>query len=471
MSAIWWVRRDLRLNDNQALTAAVQAGGAAVPVFIMDPTLMTSEYVGKKRTAFLFASLHKLAEDLKSRGSQLIVRRGDPLVVLKDLRTELDAGSIHAEEDYSIYARRRDREIQKNLPLELHPGLTVYPPGMIEKKSGGPYTVYTPFRKTWQTLSPPSRGSLLPIPSKLANPEGVASESLPASPRWLDEHEFPAGEQAARARLKAFTTGEIPLVYAYDELRNLVDRDGTSKLSPYLRFGMISLREAVIYALEAREAAPDSKARQGAQTWLQELIWREFFINILHHFPEVLENSFREDYRSIQWRNDKDEFQAWQEGRTGFPIVDAAMRQLKETGWMHNRARMVVASFLVKDLLIDWRWGEHWFMQQLIDGDPSANNGGWQWSAGTGTDAAPYFRIFNPILQGQKHDPDGVYIRRWVPELGALPKQYLHKPWETPEDIQQDSDVIIGKDYPEPIIDHQVARERTLEAFARARAE
>jgi deoxyribodipyrimidine photo-lyase len=471
MSAIWWVRRDLRLNDNQALTAAVQAGGAAVPVFIMDPALLTSENVGEKRTAFLFASLHKLADDLESRGSQLLVRRGDPLVVLNDLRTELDAHSIHAEEDHSIFARRRDREIQKNLPLELYPGLTVYPPGMIEKKSGGPYTVYTPFRKAWQALSPPTRGSLLPIPSMLANPERVASESLPASSHWPDDGDFPAGERAARARLKAFTNGPNPPLYAYDDMRNRVDREGTSRLSPYLRFGMISLREAVIHALEAREAAPDSKARQGAQTWLQELIWREFFINILHHFPEVLEHSFREDYRSIRWRNDKDEFRAWQEGRTGYPIVDAAMRQLKETGWMHNRARMIVASFLVKDLLIDWRWGERWFMQQLIDGDPSANNGGWQWSAGTGTDAAPYFRIFNPILQGQKHDPEGVYIRRWVPELGTLPKDNLYKPWETPDDIQQETGVIIGKDYPEPIVDHQIARERTLETFAQARGE
>lgn len=469
MSAIWWVRRDLRLRDNQALTAAAKAAGSAAPVFILDPKLLASQYVGEKRLGFLFASLRALDRDLQERGSRLILRRGNPGEVLKQLLGELKADEIHAEEDYSPYARRRDGAIQNSLPLELHPGLTLFPPGMIEKKSGGPYIVYTPFRKTWESFSLPRRSSLLPLPSSLTAVEDIHSEAIPDEPSWTGESNFPSGERAARARLKSFTNGEYPPIYTYGELRDRVDREGTSGLSPYLRFGMISFREAVIHALEAREAAPHSQARGGARTWLHELIWREFFINILFHFPDVRNHSFRDEYRSIRWRNSEQEFRAWCEGRTGYPLIDAAMRQLLETGWMHNRARMVVASFLVKDLLIDWRWGERWFMQQLIDGDPAANNGGWQWSAGTGTDAAPYFRIFNPLLQSEKHDPDATYIRRWVPELSPLPEEYLHTPWEAPDEVQEESGVVIGKDYPGPIVDHKTARERTLEAYDQAR--
>jgi deoxyribodipyrimidine photo-lyase len=469
MSAIWWVRRDLRLHDNQALTAAAEAAGSAVPVFILDPKLLASQYVGEKRLGFLFASLRALERGLQERGSRLILRRGNPVEVLKQLLGELNADEIHAEEDYSPYARQRDSAIQNSLPLELHPGLTLFPPGMIEKKSGGPYIVYTPFRKTWESFSLPTRSSLLAVPSGLTAVEDIHSEAIPDEPSWMDADDFPPGERAARARLKAFSGGEDAPIYAYGELRDRVDRQGTSRLSPYLRFGMISFREAVIHALEAREAAPHSQARGGARTWLHELIWREFFINILFHFPDVRTHSFREEYRSIRWRNSEQEFRAWCEGRTGFPLIDAAMRQLLETGWMHNRARMVVASFLVKDLLVDWRWGERWFMQQLIDGDPAANNGGWQWSAGTGTDAAPYFRIFNPLLQSEKHDPDAAYIRRWVPELSALPEEYLHTPWEAPDEVQEDAGVVIGKDYPGPIVDHQAARERTLETYDQAR--
>jgi deoxyribodipyrimidine photo-lyase len=469
MSSIWWIRRDLRLHDNQAFTAAAKAVGSAVPVFILDPELLGSRYVGVKRLGFLFASLRALNRDLEARGSRLILRRGDPATELKQLLNELDADEIHAEEDYSPYARRRDEAIQKSLPLELHPGLTLFPPGMIEKKSGGPYSVYTPFRRTWESFSPPTRSSLLPVPSGLTTYEGIDSLAVPDTPEWTDETNFPAGEQQARARLKAFASGENAPIYAYGDLRDQVDRQGTSRLSPYLRFGMISFREAVIHAVEAGEAAPSAEGREGAQTWLHELIWREFYINVLFHFPEVRSRSFREDYRSIRWRNDEQEFRAWCEGRTGYPFIDAAMRQMQETGWMHNRARMVVASFLVKDLLVDWRWGERWFMQHLIDGDPAANNGGWQWSAGTGTDAAPYFRIFNPLTQSQKHDPQAAYIRRWVPELSSLPEEYLHTPWRAPEEVQEEAGVVIGKDYPEPIVDHQSARERTLEVYAQAR--
>jgi deoxyribodipyrimidine photo-lyase len=216
-------------------------------------------------------------------------------------------------------------------------------------------------------------------------------------------------------------------------------------------------------------AAPKEDAINGAQTWLNELIWREFYVSILYHFPYVLDRSFRPNLQDIPWENDATRFAAWCAGRTGYPVVDAAMRQLVKTGWMHNRARMIVASFLVKDLLIDWRWGEHYFMQHLIDGDPAANNGGWQWTAGTGTDAAPYFRIFNPVLQGKRHDPQGVCVRRWVPELASVPDRYIHVPWEMKAETQRASGCVIGRDYPAPIVDHRQARERTLDAYRSAR--
>jgi deoxyribodipyrimidine photo-lyase len=232
---------------------------------------------------------------------------------------------------------------------------------------------------------------------------------------------------------------------------------------------MLSARHAVAAAVQARKRAVSPTARKGAETWLNELIWREFYQQILYHHPHVLQESFRENLRAIAWEDDERAFAAWCQGRTGYPIVDAAMRQLITSGWMHNRARMITASFLTKDLLIDWRWGEQFFMRHLLDADPAANNGGWQWTAGTGTDAAPYFRIFNPILQGKKHDPQGDYVRRWVPALAHVPQRYLHAPWEMPPEVQSQVGCLIGKDYPGPIVDHAEARERTLAVYGQAR--
>lgn len=255
----------------------------------------------------------------------------------------------------------------------------------------------------------------------------------------------------------------------YADQRNRMDLDGTSRLSPYLRFGMLSTRQAAVTALQARSADQNERSHEGADTWLSELIWRDFYFSILLHFPQVLRRSFRSVYDGIAWRNNEEQFRAWCQGRTGYPVVDAAMRQLVQSGWMHNRARMIVASFLVKDLLIDWRWGEKWFMQQLVDGDPAANNGGWQWAAGTGTDAAPYFRIFNPVLQGKKFDPQGDYTRRWLPELANVPGKYLQEPWKMPREVQDKAGCVIGRDYPHPIVDHALARHSALAAYASAR--
>jgi deoxyribodipyrimidine photo-lyase len=248
-----------------------------------------------------------------------------------------------------------------------------------------------------------------------------------------------------------------------------MDQDGTSKLSPYLRFGLISVREAFVKAQVSLIQTKQRAAREEIQTWLNELVWREFYTAILYHFPHVMQGPFREDYQNIPWRDAPADLEAWQQGQTGYPAVDACMRQLLETGWMHNRGRMIVASFLTKDLLINWQEGEAWFMANLVDGDPAANNGGWQWSAGTGTDAAPYFRIFNPMIQGFKFDPEGEFIAKWVPELRDLPVAYRHEPWKMDETDSQKYNFKLGRDYPHPIVDHAFARQRTLDAYKSAR--
>ena len=253
------------------------------------------------------------------------------------------------------------------------------------------------------------------------------------------------------------------LTYALD--RDRMDLDGTSQLTPYMRFGMVSARQAARAAQEVAATAGNAAELQGAVTWLNELIWREFYAAILYHFPGVLHSAFRPELRSIHWRDDPEDFAAWSMGLTGYPVVDAGMRQLTATDWMHNRARMITASFLVKDLLLDWREGERYFMQRLLDGDPASNNGGWQWVAGTGTDAAPYFRVFNPVLQGRKFDPHGDYVRRWVPELNAVPERYVHSPWEMPTGMQRQAGCLIGNHYPAPIVDHHEARQCVLAAY------
>jgi deoxyribodipyrimidine photo-lyase len=467
-TTIWWVRRDLRLTDNQALLAALDRADRVVPAYILDPVLLSSPYAGPKRLAFLFEGLRQLDTDLRGRDSRLVVRRGHPHEQLSRLVAESGAELVVAEEDYSPYARQRDARLAESLPLWLVSGLTVHPPGSVLKDDGTPYTVFTPFSRAWKGLPLPDPCDLLPVPDRIPTPAQPVGQSIPDQPVVPAQVPFLPGEAEARRRLAAFAEGEASPIYAYAEDRNRMDLAGTSTLSPYLRFGMLSARQAVVAALEAIDAAPRAGARKGAETWLNELVWREFYFHILHHFPHVRARSFRPEYDAVRWTHDEANFAAWCEGHTGYPVVDAAMRQLAATGWMHNRARMIVASFLVKDLLIDWRWGERWFMQHLVDGDPAANNGGWQWTAGTGTDAVPYFRVFNPVLQGEKYDPEGDYVRRWVPELEQVPDKFIQHPWDMPLDLQEEVGCIIGHDYPEPIVDHNWARERTLDAYKRA---
>jgi deoxyribodipyrimidine photo-lyase len=443
-TAIWWIRRDLRLSDNPALGRALDSAENVVPVFILDPSLLRSRYNGETRTAFLFGGLRELDRSLRERGSRLVVREGDPGRELGRLKEESEAGTIVAEEDVSPYARRRDRAVASRLPLELVWGVSVLTPRDVLKGDGNPYTTFTPYSRSWRRVLATRSLKTKSAPARVSTPKTIASLPIPPSEASLA---FAPGESRARGRLQRFVRGPI---YAYADRRNRLDLDATSGLSPYLRFGMVSARSAVAAALEAIDRAPGKQERESASQFLTELVWREFYLAILYHFPQVRSGSFRKEMGSVAWRNDENGYRAWCEGRTGYPVVDAGMRQLLSTGFMHNRARMLTAAFLAKHLLIDWRRGEEWFMKRLVDGDPAANNGGWQWSAGTGTDAAPYFRIFNPTLQGKRFDPEGAYVRRHLPELDGVESSTIHEPRD-------------------PIVSHTGARIRALAAFRRAR--
>jgi deoxyribodipyrimidine photo-lyase len=444
MSAIWWIRRDFRLTDNAALHTALEAG-SVIPVFILDPAFSQSS---PRRRNFLYEGLHALDRDLRARNSCLILRQGRPVAVLDQLLRETNAETIYAEEDFTPYAVKRDRQVSRGLPLRLVPGQTVHHPAHILKADGNPYTVFTPYSKAWKAkLFSPLK--VYPAPPHINTPMDIQSMPLPG---FKVSPLFPAGEQEALVRLEEFLHRRI---HTYKDQRDRLDLNGTSSLSPYIHLGILGLRQAV----HAAQQSIREKRGAGAETWLNELIWREFYVQILYHFPHVRSTAFNRSLVNIPWRNNETEFAAWKEGRTGVPIVDAAMRQLREIGWMHNRARMIAASYLVKDLLIDWRWGEKHFMQELLDGDLAANNGGWQWTAATGTDAAPFFRIFNPVLQSRKFDPNGEYIRKWVPELRDLETEEIHAPWEHGIRVEG---------YPaRPIVERD--KERTLLAYRLAK--
>jgi len=320
-TAIWWIRRDLRLSDNQTLTEALRQADVVVPVFILDPKLLASEYAGQARLAFLFAGLRELEKNLRQRGSQLILRRGDPLEVLTNLIRETGAEGIFAEEDFSPFARQRDKSVALSLPLKLVPGVTVFHPDLLLKADGTPYTVFTPFSRKWRSLPP--KGSPLPTPERLGSLPALASLAIPENPSHPAKSAFKAGEQEAERRLSAFANAAI---FDYSEMRNRMDLEGTSQLSPYLRLGMLSARQAVWAAQESSQSTRTTDAQKGAETWLNELIWREFYAAILYHFPYVRQQAFRAELRDIPWRNDPSGLAAWKAGLTGYPVVDAAMR-------------------------------------------------------------------------------------------------------------------------------------------------
>jgi deoxyribodipyrimidine photo-lyase len=458
-TGIWWIRRDLRLDDNPALQEAITHSDHLIPLFILDPTILS--HPAEKRKSFLFDGLRALDASLRRQGSQLIVRQGEPQQVIAEVFETSGASAVYAEADYSPYARKRDHAVAARFPLWLVHGLTVFPPGLIQKSTGAPYTVYTYFNRAWKNLPVPApccnvdEFRMPPLPAKIPT-----SQAIPAA--TAHHLALQAGEQAAFAQLQHFLAGPIS---RYGQDRDLLAADATSMLAPYLRFGMLSIRGLVAEARYLMENAADETTRQNAALWLDQFIWRDFYFSILHYFPQVLKTSFRRDLHNIQWRHAPADLEAWKQGQTGYPVVDAGMRQLRQTGWIHTRARVITASFLVKDLLINWQDGEAWFMEQMLDGDPALNNGGWQRAAGVGTDAVPFFRIFNPTQQGRKFDPAGEYIRRWVPELARVPDKFIHQPWLMPAEVQQLAGCVVGVNYPKPIVDHRQIKERTLQAY------
>jgi deoxyribodipyrimidine photo-lyase len=374
------------------------------------------------------------------------------------------AALVSWNRDTTPYAVARDAAVEAAL---ARGGVTVlaakdrvvFESGEVRTGAGGAFRVFTPFRNAWLARlaeAPPAEPGPLRLPTPLAAPLEGALPPLAALGAAGDRTKLPpAGEAAARRRLAAFASGPIA---AYAKQRDLPGADGTSRLSPHLRFGTLSPRACVAAAREAMAEEP--RLRAGAAKWLDELVWREFYAAILEEHPRVLRHSFRPEFERVRWNADEGSFARWREGRTGYQIVDAGMRQLAATGWMHNRARMIAASFLVKDLLLDWRLGERWFMERLVDGDPASNNGGWQWSASTGTDAQPWFRIFSPVVQGERFDPDGAYVRRWLPELRDVPANLVHRPWRAPKS---------SRHYPPPVVDHAERRRLALLRFEEAR--
>ncbi len=458
---IHWFRRDLRVTDNTALSEASARAELVIPVFILEDAFRTGPDVGAARLDFLLRSLESLRENLERLGYPLIVRRGKSEIELPKLCQEIGAEAVFCNRRYEPYTQARDERVfaalnAAGVGFEVFKDAVIWDEEEILTQAGKPFTVFTPYSKAWKArLIPAPRPRL----KRTTKPfEKIKSDVLPTDPanlgHPLSQSIFPAGESAASEALKSFFKKKV---LAYGKGRNFPAEEGTSQLSPHLRAGTIGVR-TVLAGLKAARSGATKPEQANCDVFLNELIWREFYLQVLANFPHVMKGAFRPEYDALKWSDNRDHFQAWCEGRTGYPIVDAAMRCLNATGWMHNRLRMIVAMFLTKDLLINWQWGERYFMQQLVDGDMAANNGGWQWSAGTGTDAAPYFRIFNPVTQGEKFDAKGDFVRRWVPELADAPVELIHKPWEQPRLLKETK-------YPERIVSHEAQRGKCLEMF------
>ncbi len=481
MPVICWFRRDLRLTDHRALHAAVEASaGEVIPVFILDDAILHDGYVGAALTGVTLAMLQALDHDLQQRGSRLIVRHGQPLAELQRLVGETQASGVYWNRDYLPYAIKRDTAVKQWLRQNdlhahsFHDSVLVEPEGLKTKAEQKPYLVYGSYVKRWSELAYTQAEQLVPAPQQLvAPPSDLASLPIPslADLGFALQQTLPAvGEGVAQQRLAQFFDRRRSFsVLKYANARELPAETATSRLSVDLRMGSISIRQCLQRAIDLLTEPLTAEQRYGVDTWINELAWRDYYTQLIYHNPHMLYGSLDPRYDRIEWRNDPAEFAAWQQGQTGYPIVDAGQRQLNQTAWMHNRVRMISASFLIKDLLIDWRWGERYFMQQLCDGDPTANNGGWQWAAGSsGPSAQPYFRVFNPIAQSKKHDPQGAYIRRFVPELANVPDRYIHEPWTMPRSVQEHLGCVIGREYPAPIVEHSFARDRALAAYREA---
>jgi deoxyribodipyrimidine photo-lyase len=459
--ALVWFRRDLRDHDHAALGAALAAAGQVYCAFIFDRDILDAlPRREDRRVHFIRESLVELDTALRARGGGLIVRHGRAIDEVPALARELGVDMVLANRDYEPYAKQRDTEVASRLrgagiAFLQFKDQAIFDGDEILTQAGRPYTVFTPFKNAWlKRLTSADYGTCI-CTGRLAP---CASEGIPTlaeigfAPTDLEAVGIRPGMSGARTLWKDFSAGRIGY---YCEMRDFPALKGVSYLSVHLRFGTIPVRELVRFAVENE-----------ANAWLNELIWRDFYFMILDRFPQVASGAFRPEYDAIRWDDWPAGLSAWREGCTGYPLVDAAMRQLAHSGWMHNRLRMVVASFLSKDLGIDWRHGERHFAEHLNDFDLSANNGGWQWAASTGCDAQPYFRIFNPVTQSEKFDPQGKFIRRYVPELAHIPDRYVHAPWKMGQADQAALGFMIGRDYPAPIVDHAAARVRTLERYA-----
>jgi deoxyribodipyrimidine photo-lyase len=471
---IVWFRHDLRVADNPALSAAIAAKRAVIPIFIWAPDEEGDWAPGGASKWWLLGSLPELDRTLRKLGSRLILRLGSTQQVLNELIQKSGAGSVFWNRRYEPFAGERDKQIEASLrkagiKVETFNGSLLHEPWIIEKKSGGPFQVFTAFWSHCRRLPDPEKP--LPSPKSFTGPkswprsEKLQTLGLAPIPDWAAglRETWQPGEAGAAKALNKFLKNAFE---DYLTSRNLPALEGTSRLSPYLHFGEISPRQ--IWHGISRKCDGSARAKNWKNSqFVTELGWREFSHHLLHHFPHTDRGPIRPQFERLRWHKNPEALRAWQRGRTGYPIVDAGMRQLWTTGWMHNRVRMIAASFLVKDLLISWFEGAKWFWDTLVDADLAQNTLGWQWTAGCGADAAPFFRIFNPELQGEKFDPAGDYVRRWIPELRKVSARWIHKPHRAPVEVLEQAGVILGRSYPEPFVSHTTAREVALEAFAR----
>jgi deoxyribodipyrimidine photo-lyase len=481
-----WFRGDLRVADNPALLAAAATGRPVVPVFAWDPATAGAWAPGGAARWWLHGSLERLGERLAALGSPLVLRRGPAPAALAALARETGADAAFWNRRHEPWALAEEEETRAALAAEGVEGAAapgggaegglLRAPDAVATKAGGAYRVFGRYHRAHAEAPMPEP---LPAPAALRPPAGAArvaaraaaSDHLgswglrPSAPDWAGglRAAWTPGEAGAEARLEGFLARALP---GYREGRDRPGEDGTSRLSPHLAFGEVSARRVRRAALDhAARHAGEAGAESGAETLLRELAWRDFAAHLLRHAPDLPDRPMDPRFARMAWRDEPEGSAAWRAGRTGFPIVDAGMRQLWATGWMHNRVRMVAASFLVKDLLVDWRRGEEWFWDTLVDADLASNAMNWQWVAGCGADAAPFFRVFNPVLQGERFDPDGAYVRAWVPELAGLPDRWIHRPWEAPEAVLRAAGVVPGRTYPRPVVDHAAARLRALDAF------
>jgi deoxyribodipyrimidine photo-lyase len=466
---LFWHRRDLRITDNVGLAAASQQSSKVVGLFCLDRNILTRDDIAPARVTYMIGCLQELQASYQKLGSQLLIIQGKPTESISQLADVLKAKAVFWNLDVEPYGRQRDRDVtealkERGIEVKNFWDQLLHAPGdILTKSSDSPYKVYTPFWRSWISEDKTSvakvsdkLAGLTAEETEIAEKEGVID--LPTAKDlgfvWENPLLVAPGETSAKEKLEEFCDRAL---YCYDEERNFPYIDGTSQLSAALKFGAIGIRTVWQATEEALENCRSDEAKDNIKTWQQELAWREFYQHCMYFFPELEHGAYRDEFKDFPWENDESKFQAWCEGKTGYPIVDAAMRQLNETGWMHNRCRMIVASFLTKDLIIDWRWGEKYFMQKLYDGDLSANNGGWQWSASSGIDPKP-LRIFNPASQAGKYDQDGEYIRQWLPELSSIDTEYLVT-GKIP-DLDR-----YGCDYPQPIVDHKAQQRKFKQLY------